>query len=255
MQLLVTLKEVIPMVGSYLLPADVEHVVGFCRTGHENPSRKYASDARKRRSVTEAALSNHGERVMLLLQKFIVRKHERALLYEDGDFVAFLGPGTDRYFDVTRRYSLERFDITRPAFEHRLIDFLLETERVHVERLFEVVQTGADEAALVLHNERVAAVLAPAERKLYWKGVVAVRVERFALGTRTLDVLLKDKTAIDREIAAHVLKRFAEISLAFRSVGIKDIILPGEMRDLLAKVVGAEKWSAPSRSTVGSMRS
>jgi len=311
---------------------------------------------------------------MLFVQKFIVRKHERGLLYKDGDFLQFLAPGTYRYFDARGRYTVERFDITKPAFEHRLTDYLLEADRAEVDRLFEVVETRSDEVALVYFNERVAAVLGPAERKLYWKGVVAIRVERFdlaqsfkldarvakrlvtgtdarvlsiadqavyarvvpeghvgllyvdgeltdtlrsglhafwryergvnvelvdlrvktlevqgqeiltkdkvalrinlaatyrfvdaakavravkdpldhlykeiqfglraAVGTRTLDALLEDKTAIDREVAAHLGQRFTEIGLSVESVGVKDIILPGEMKELLGKVVEAEK--------------
>jgi hypothetical protein len=118
---------------------------------------------------------------MFFVQKFIVHKHERALLFKDGDFVAFLLPGTYRYLALDRRYSVERFDIARPVFEHRLTGFLLESKRAQVERHFEVVETGSDEAAVVLRNERAAALLGPAERKLYWKSVVAVRVERFKL--------------------------------------------------------------------------
>ena len=311
---------------------------------------------------------------MLFVQKFIVRKHERGLLYKDGDFVQFLAPGIYRYFGARGRYSVERFDATKPAFEHRLGDYFLEAERAEVERLLEVVETRADEAALVYHNERVAAVLGPAERKLYWKGVVATRVERFdltaglaldarvakrlvsgtdarvlsiadqavyarvvpdghvgllyvdgeltetlraglhafwryercvnvelvdlrvktlevqgqeilskdkvalrinltatyqfvdaakavravkdpldhlykeiqfglraAVGTRTLDALLEDKTAIDREVAAHLGERFTALGLAVLGVGVKDIILPGDMKELLGKVVEAEK--------------
>ena len=130
-------------------------------------------------------------------------------------------------------------------------------------------------------------MLGPAERKLYWKGIVKLRVERYdlnegialdsrltkrlvndrdaqakalvkmavyarvvpdghvglraAVGTRKLDVLLEDKTAIDRDIADHLGKRFADIGLSVISVGVKDIILPGDMKDLLGKVVEAEK--------------
>ena len=311
---------------------------------------------------------------MLFIQKFIVRKHERGLLYKDGDFLKFLAPGTYRYFGARGRYAVERFELTKPAFEHRLVDYLIEAQRAEVERLFEVVETGADEVALVYHQERIAAVLGPAERKLYWKGVVAIRIERFdlgaglavnarvakrlvagndarvlsiadqavyarvvpeghvgllyvdgelidalraglhafwryehgvnvelvdlrvktldvqgqeiltkdkvalrinltatyqfvdaakavravkdpldhlykeiqfglraAVGTRTLDALLEDKTAIDREVAAHLGDRFTELGLAVLGVGVKDIILPGDMKELLAKVVEAEK--------------
>ena len=311
---------------------------------------------------------------MWFTQKFIVRKHERGLLFKDGDFIKFLAPGTYRYFGLRSRYAVERYDLSVAAFEHRLADYLVEAERAEIDRLFYVVETHADEVALVYLNERAAAVLGPAERKLYWKGVVKVRVKRFdlsegialdarltkclvngrdaqvlavaskavyarvvpdghvgllyvdgeltetlaaglhaywnvahavsvelvdlrvkvlevqgqeiltkdkvalrinvtatyqyvdpskavravkdpldqlykeiqfglraAVGTRKLDVLLEDKTAIDRDIADHLGKRFAEIGISVISVGVKDIILPGDMKDLLGKVVEAEK--------------
>lgn len=311
---------------------------------------------------------------MWFYNKFIVRKHERGLLFKDGDFIKLLAPGTYRYFSLRGRHAVERFDLSVAAFEHRLADYLVEAERAEVDRLFHVVETNADEVALVYLNERASAVLAPAERRLYWKGVVKVRVERFdlnegialdarltkrlvngrdakvlavvdkavyarivpdghvgllyvdgeltdtlaaglhafwniahavgvelvdlrvkalevqgqeiltkdkvalrinvtatyqyidaakavravkdpldrlykeiqfglraAVGTRKLDALLEDKTAIDRDIAEHLGKRFAEIGLSVISVGVKDIILPGDMKDLLGKVVEAEK--------------
>src|SRR5690606_23977147 len=103
--------------------------------------------------------TTQGERTMLLIRKFIVRKHERGLLYKDGDFVRFLAPGTYRFVDPRGRYAVERFELTRPAFEHRLVDYLIEAERDEVDRLFEVVVTGLSEVAVVYHNERVAAVL------------------------------------------------------------------------------------------------
>jgi len=311
---------------------------------------------------------------MWFIQKFIVRKHERGLLFKDGDFIQFLAPGTYHYFGLRHRYVVERFDLAVAAFEHRLADYLVEAERDEIDRLFHVVDTNADEVALVYLNERASAFLGPAERKLYWKGVVRARVERYdlndgialdarltkrlvngrdtqvlavvnkavyarivpdghvgllyvdgeltetlaaglhaywnvahavgvelvdlrikalevqgqeiltkdkvalrinvtatyqyvdaakavravkdpldqlykeiqfglraAVGTRKLDTLLEDKTAIDRDIAEHLGKRFAEIGLSVISVGVKDIILPGDMKDLLGKVVEAEK--------------
>ena len=62
-----------------------------------------------------------------------------------------------------------------------------------------------------------------------------------AVGTRTLDALLEDKSAIDRAVAERVGPRFAEIGIVVESVGVKDIILPGDMKELLGRVVEAEK--------------
>ena len=64
---------------------------------------------------------------------------------------------------------------------------------------------------------------------------------RAAVGTRTLDELLENKTVIDDVVNAHIKQRVAGFGLEVESVGVKDIILPGDMKLILAKVVEAEK--------------
>jgi regulator of protease activity HflC (stomatin/prohibitin superfamily) len=64
---------------------------------------------------------------------------------------------------------------------------------------------------------------------------------RTAVGTRTLDELLEDKSGIDAQLAELAGKRLQGSGLVLESIGVKDIILPGEMKLLLAQVVEAEK--------------
>jgi regulator of protease activity HflC (stomatin/prohibitin superfamily) len=64
---------------------------------------------------------------------------------------------------------------------------------------------------------------------------------RAAVGTRSLDELLENKGAIDAIVAEHIARRSVGLGLEVESVGVKDIILPGEMKVILAKVVEAEK--------------
>ena len=64
---------------------------------------------------------------------------------------------------------------------------------------------------------------------------------RAAVGTRTLDELLENKTVIDDVVNEHIKRRVIGNGLEVESVGVKDIILPGEMKTILAKVVEAEK--------------
>lgn len=64
---------------------------------------------------------------------------------------------------------------------------------------------------------------------------------RAAVGTKTLDALLEDKGAIDRSIAEYMAEKTAGYGLEVQSVGVKDIILPGEIKAILGKVVEAEK--------------
>lgn len=64
---------------------------------------------------------------------------------------------------------------------------------------------------------------------------------RGAVGTRSLDDLLEDKGAIDSSVADYILSKTAEYGIEVESVGVKDIILPGEMKSILCQVVEAEK--------------
>jgi regulator of protease activity HflC (stomatin/prohibitin superfamily) len=64
---------------------------------------------------------------------------------------------------------------------------------------------------------------------------------RAAVGTRTLDELLENKTVIDDVVNEHIKRRVVGFGLEVESVGVKDIILPGEMKTILAKVLEAEK--------------
>jgi regulator of protease activity HflC (stomatin/prohibitin superfamily) len=64
---------------------------------------------------------------------------------------------------------------------------------------------------------------------------------RAAIGARTLDELLENKGMIDQAVAEHMKRRVEGFGLEVDSVGVKDIILPGEMKAILAKVVEAEK--------------
>jgi len=311
---------------------------------------------------------------MFIVRKFLVRKHERALLFKNGDFERFLLPGKHWVVDPLKRLTVELFNISVPLFEHRLADFFVKEFAKDVERLFTVIETGGDQVAAVHENGRFAGVIGPDRRVLYWKGIVDVTAEtvdigehfdvaprvakaivadaaknrlridanavfvrevpdghvgvlyvngklvrelepglhvlwkvnrgitvnifdkrvqtlevggqeiltkdkvglrinvtanyqfedvlkavqvakdpldflykeiqfglRAAVGTHTLDVLLEDKVAIDRVVFGHVHDKFAEMGINVRGIGVKDIILPGDMKNILGKVVEAEK--------------
>ncbi len=64
---------------------------------------------------------------------------------------------------------------------------------------------------------------------------------RAAVGTRTLDELLEDKQLIDDSVTGHLRTQLQNSGLEVGSLGVRDIILPGEMKTLLAQVVEAEK--------------
>ncbi len=74
---------------------------------------------------------------------------------------------------------------------------------------------------------------------------LAYRAVQFALrrtiGALLLDELLVDKSKLGEDVLADVARSLADAGVAVSMVGIKDIILPGEMKTILNRVVEAEK--------------
>lgn len=64
---------------------------------------------------------------------------------------------------------------------------------------------------------------------------------REAVGTRTLDELLEDKQVIDDVVSEQVKSRMLPFCMEIASLGVKDIVLPGDMKNILAQLVEAEK--------------
>jgi regulator of protease activity HflC (stomatin/prohibitin superfamily) len=76
------------------------------------------------------------------------------------------------------------------------------------------------------------------EQALYREAQLALRG---VVGTRELDAFLADKDAVARELDGVVRGRVAAFGIDVVSLGIRDVILPGEMKDLMNKVTEARK--------------
>ena len=66
-------------------------------------------------------------------------------------------------------------------------------------------------------------------------------VLRDVIGGQTLDELLGGKEQLATEALSRLEQRAAQFGLSIVSVGIRDVILPGEMKDLLNQVTAAKK--------------
>ena len=66
-------------------------------------------------------------------------------------------------------------------------------------------------------------------------------VLRAAVGTKTLDQLLADKESVGGEVRDALVSRAEQLGVSVKGVGLRDIILPGDMRLLLNQVVAAQK--------------
>lgn len=64
---------------------------------------------------------------------------------------------------------------------------------------------------------------------------------RTVVSTQTLDELLADKNLLNQTIQSLVMEKITAYGLELKTVGARDLILPGEMKAILAQVVEAEK--------------
>lgn len=159
----------------------------------------------------------------------IVEDNKAGLLYLNGKFDQVLGPGTHGFW-AARQPRIEIVDLRRQTLDVTGQEILTKdkvTLRVNISAEFKVsdpVQAG---------------MLVKSFTETFYRLVqLAVRQ---TLGKRTLDEVLADKVDIDEQAAAHVRTEMAAYGVEVYGIALKDIILPGEIRDILNQVVAAEK--------------
>jgi regulator of protease activity HflC (stomatin/prohibitin superfamily) len=151
------------------------------------------------------------------------------LLIVDGELRGVLKPGLSAYWKYQRTLKVELVELRLQTMEVSGQEILTRDKvslRVNLTALWQVTDAVKARATVSNFVDYVYKELQFALRE--------------AVGTRTLDELLGDKGALDREVGASVAKLEAS-GLAVRSVGVKDVILPGEMKTILNRVVEAEK--------------
>ena len=305
---------------------------------------------------------------MLFIKRVVIGDGERGLVYRNRQFEAVLMPGVHRWLDPRMQVEVVVHDIRNPEYAGRDVDTLIAALGERVDTHFVLADLGTDEVGLVLKNGKLDDVLAPGTRKVYWRGLLPVQVQRVplddnlvvvpdvaarlrqlgllsklavtlevpvesagllfvdntlrqvlgagsyafwnfrknvavevielrvqslevsgqelltrdkvslrvnlaaslrvtdpvaartrvakygdyvyrelqyglrkAVSAKTLDELLGDKASLDADIFAWVRGRVSDLGIEILGVGVKDVILPGEMKDILNSVVQAEK--------------
>ncbi len=159
-----------------------------------------------------------------------VGETETGVVFFDGELADVLKPGRYGYWQVGRTVTTRTFDM-RPLPVEVTAQEILTKDRVSLRvTLTSFVQvTDAPKAALATPDYK---------NHVYRLVQFAVRE---AIAGRTLDEVLNDRETVDGQIAAHVRRELGDIGVAVTELGVKDVILPGDMRELINRVVEAEK--------------
>jgi regulator of protease activity HflC (stomatin/prohibitin superfamily) len=162
--------------------------------------------------------------------RVLVEPHAIALLYVDGQFIEQLGPGRHDFWRTDRDVKAIKLDI-RPQPIEVTAQEILTKDRIGIRVTLSAFHRITDPQKVV----RGAADLSSALYRLVQFAV------RETVATRTLDEILAARETVDAELRSFVAERSAEFGVHITDLGIKDIILPGDIRTLLNKVVEAER--------------
>lgn len=152
------------------------------------------------------------------------------ILTVNGEYVRTLAPGIHGYWTFNRRIAVD------------MVDRRLQTMEVTGQEILtgDKVSIRANLSATyqIIDPVKARKEIAKPDDYLYRELQFGLRQ---AIGSRTLEMMLADKGELDDAIFNMVRDRVIKYGLQITGVGIKDVILPGEMKTILNQVFEAEK--------------
>jgi len=152
------------------------------------------------------------------------------LLKVNGKLENLLKPGNYGYWRFNRNIEVMRLDCRLQTMEVSGQEILTKDRvslRINLSASYRIVDT-----------EKVATLLKNHTEFLYREFQLALRE---VVGTRTLDSILEDKDIVNQVVESRIKAKALTYGLEVLDVGVKDIILPGDMKSILNQVVEAQK--------------
>lgn len=153
-----------------------------------------------------------------------------ALRYVDGTLDAVLPAGRHAAWTTVRKVSFATIDLRERLLNVTGQDVLTK-DRVSL-------RLNLAAGFSVRDAKRLATVARAPDDIVYLAMQLAARE---AVATRTLDELLADRDKVAESVESEVRSKAEAVGLVLHSFGIKDVILPGEMKALLNRVIEAQK--------------
>lgn len=164
------------------------------------------------------------------IRLYAVESYEKALLFVDGKYQGVLQPGVYRWWKNAVVINVAKADVRNQQMEINGQEILSKdkaTLRLNANAQYRV--TDVEKAAL--QNKDY-------EKQLYMAFQLAIRE---FIGAYSLDELLANKDAIAPYVLNTVKNKAADMGMEVLGFGIRDIILPGDIREIMNQVLVAEK--------------
>ena len=165
-----------------------------------------------------------------LLEPVSVEAGHAGVLFVNGRHEATLGPGAYALWKGVARARVVPVDLREQVVDVAGQE-IMTADKVTLRLNAVVTYKVADALRSVTSTEDV-------RQALYREAQLALRA---AVGARTLDALLGDKAQVARDLDAGLRAAVAPLGLEVVSLGIRDVVLPGDMKELMNRVIAAQK--------------
>ncbi|MCP4156803.1 MAG: slipin family protein [bacterium] len=182
------------------------------------------------------------------LETITVANGFTALLFVKGEMVEQLKAGVYAFWRQAEKYNLYHFD-TRETILDITGQDIITADKVTLRLNAVVAFKITDALKAVTSAENV-------NHSLYRETQLALRA---VIGTHDLDHILQEKETVSSELETMIKNKAVDYGLEVTGVGIRDVILPGDMKELLNKVTEAKKAAEANiicrREEIAAMRS
>ena len=165
-----------------------------------------------------------------VLDMATVEPHHLGVLFVDGGYVETLPPGNYAIWKNMAQVKFVQQDMREAMFDVAGQD-IMTADKV-------TLRMNAVVTYRVVDPRQTVSVVDDVRQALYRDAQLALRA---VVGARELDTFLTDKDGVALELADTVRPRAKALGLELVAVGIRDVILPGEMKELMNKVTEAKK--------------
>ena len=176
-----------------------------------------------------ATLLQHAE-ACHFFESVQVAAHETVLMYKDGVLVTQLGEGLHVFWKGTGRLVFKSIDL-REQVSDVAGQEIMTADKVTLRVNLVVAYRTTDPVKAVTATVDF-------QQALYREAQLVLRA---AVGGRPLDQLLADKESVGADVRHTLAARAAELGVTVTSVGLRDIVLPGDMKELMNQVIAATK--------------
>lgn len=164
-----------------------------------------------------------------LRQQTIVWEYERGLLYRDGRFQRILEPGVYQFWRWQKTQIVKVS--MRQVSEVMAAQEILSADKVEV-RISLIAQYAVTDPKLAVNS------VENYTEQLYHELQLGLRE---AVASRSIDQLLQSRNEIGVELLEKVAPQALNYGIVLRRIGIRDIVLPGTVRNVFLKEVEADR--------------